>query len=223
MNDKINHKRINIFAGHFGSGKTEIAVNYAFYLAKQGLKTAIVDLDIVNPFFRTKDAEEALKKAGIKVITSMYANTNVDVPAVSPEIYSVFEDKSYYVVLDIGGDDLGAKAVSRFRQEITEDEYQFFFVVNAMRPFTDTVEKMEQMLFEVEESSRIKTTGVVNNTNLMNITTADDLFEGRRMIENFCERNGIPIAFEAYMKENDMIPHKYPVLILDKYVKVVWD
>ena len=223
MSDKIEYRKINVFTGHFGSGKTEVAVNYAFYLASLGLKTVIVDLDIVNPFFRTKDAEEALTKAGIKVIASQYANTNVDVPAVSPEVYSVFEDTESYVILDIGGDDLGAKAVARFKNEIEANDYQILFVVNYLRPFTDSQDKMKTMLSEIEESSHIKVTGIVNNTNLMELTTAEELIEGRTEIEDFSRESGLPILFECYMKENDVIEHKYPVLSLDKYIKIIWD
>lgn len=223
MNDTIPYKRINVFAGHFGSGKTEVAVNFALYLARKGKKTAIVDLDIVNPFFRTKDAQDALEQEGIKVISSLYANTNVDVPAVSPGVYSIFEDRSYHVVLDIGGDDLGAKAISRFREELLEEEFALFFVVNPLRPFTDTAEKMSQMLEEVEHSARVRFTGIVNNTNLMQLTTKDDLLTGRAMVETFASNSQIPIAFESCMKGMDQIPISYPRLILDKYVKVVWD
>ena len=105
-------KRIAIFTGHFGSGKTEVAVNYALQTAGRGKKTAIVDLDIVNPFFRTADARGILEAEGIRVITPVYANTNVDVPSLPPEISSMFEDRSYNVWIDVGGDDLGARAVS---------------------------------------------------------------------------------------------------------------
>ena len=101
-------KRINIFTGHFGSGKTEVAVNYAMKMAEAGYRTAIVDFDIINPYFRTADAKDALEEQNIKVILPMYANTNVDIPAIPPEIYSLFEDKDTKVVLDVGGDDLGA-------------------------------------------------------------------------------------------------------------------
>jgi len=223
MTDKIEYKRINIFAGHFGSGKTEVSVNYALYLANLGIKTVIVDLDIVNPFFRTKDAEEILKDAGIKVIASEYANTNVDVPAVNPAIFSVFEDKSYHVILDIGGDDLGAKIISRFRDEILKEDYNMFFVVNALRPFTDSAIKMKEMLDEVEHSARIDFSGIINNTNLMDMTGKEDLITGRQMVEEFSQKCKLPIVFEAYMTENDLIEHKYPVLSLNKYVKIIWN
>jgi hypothetical protein len=131
-------RRITIFTGHFGSGKTEVAVNYALQTAERGKKTAIVDLDIVNPFFRTADVRNMLEDKGIKVVTPVYANTNVDVPSLPAEINTMFEDRSYSVVLDVGGDDLGARAVSRYKEQIAGEDHIHYFVVNTRRPKTNT-------------------------------------------------------------------------------------
>lgn len=194
-------KRVNIFTGHFGSGKTEVAVNYALKLAEAEYKTAIVDFDIVNPFFRTADAKEELEKNNIWVILPMYANTNVDVPAIPPEIYSMFQKKEYRAVLDVGGDDLGAKAVSRFKEEIVSDDYEMFFVVNTRRGMTDTPGKIIEMIALVEESANIKVTKLVNNTNLLDETTPEILLEGNRIIAQASEKSGIPIGMTAGMEE----------------------
>ena len=219
--NKIPYKRINIFTGNFGSGKTEVAVNFAFHLKNMGLSTTIADLDIVNPFFRTKDAEDSLKNVGINVIASIYANTNVDVPAVNPGVYGMLENNDAYAVLDIGGDDLGAKAIARFKEEILKNYYEIFFVVNAFRPFTDTVEKMENMLWEIENSSGLKVTNIVNNSNLMHLTTQEDLLNGRKMVEEFSNKCNIPIAFETYMKNQKLTDQKYPVLTMEKFLKAI--
>lgn len=194
-------KRINIFTGHFGSGKTEVAVNYALKLAGAGHKTAIVDFDIVNPFFRTADAKEELEKNNIWAILPMYANTNVDVPAIPPEIYSLFQKKEYKAVLDVGGDDLGAKAVSRFKEEIVSDDYEMFFVVNTRRGMTDTPGKIIEMISLIEESANIKVTKLVNNTNLLEETTPEILLEGNRIIAQASEKSGIPIGITAGMED----------------------
>ena len=106
-------KRITLFAGHYGSGKTNIAVNYAFKLRQQGLEVAVADLDIVNPYFRTKDSEKELKEAGIRLLCSEFASSNVDLPTLPQGIYSVIDDRSEYAVMDIGGDDRGAYALGR--------------------------------------------------------------------------------------------------------------
>ena len=109
----MEHKRVTLFAGHYGSGKTNIAVNYALHLAKEGKKVCIGDLDIVNPYFRTKDSAATLDAAGVELISPQFANTNVDLPALPAEAYRLVEDKSIYAIMDIGGDDRGAYALSR--------------------------------------------------------------------------------------------------------------
>ncbi len=194
-------KRINIFTGHFGSGKTEVAVNYAMKMAEAGYRTAIVDFDIINPYFRTADAKDALEEQNIKVILPMYANTNVDIPAIPPEIYSLFEDKNTKVVLDVGGDDLGAKAVSRFKEEIVSDDYEMFFVVNTKRIMTDSPEKIAEMIAIIEDGANIKVTKLVNNSNLLEETTPEIIQEGNRIIAQVSEKTGIPIAITAGMEE----------------------
>ncbi len=190
-------KRINIFTGHFGSGKTEVAVNYALKLAEANYKTAIVDFDIVNPYFRTADAKEELEKNNIWVILPMYANTNVDVPAIPSEIYSLFQKKEYKAVLDVGGDDLGAKAVSRFKEEILSDDYEMFFVINTRRGMTDTPEKILEMIALVEDSANIKVTRLINNSNLLEETTPEIILEGNRIISQVSEKLGIPLSITA--------------------------
>jgi len=194
-------KRINLFTGHFGSGKTEVAVNYALKLAEADYKTAIVDFDIINPYFRTADAKEELEQNNIKVILPMYANTNVDIPAIPPEIYSMFQNKQYRVVLDVGGDDLGAKAVSRFKEEIISDDYEMFFVINTKRIMTDTPEKIIEMIALIEDGAHIKVTKLINNSNLLEETTSETILDGNKIIAEVSEKLGIPIAITAGMEE----------------------
>ena len=134
-------KRLTLFAGHYGSGKTNIAVNYAVYLAKMGRKVCIADLDIVNPYFRTKDSADELQALGIDLISPQYANTNVDLPALPAESYRLVQDKSVFGIMDIGGDDRGAYALGRFKDFIKkENDYSMVFVANCYRPLTSTVE-----------------------------------------------------------------------------------
>ncbi|MCR4434537.1 MAG: hypothetical protein QHH06_00565 [Clostridiales bacterium] len=220
------NKRINIFTGHFGSGKTEVAVNFAIKLSELYDKTAIVDFDIVNPYFRTADAKSELERRGILVILPLYANTNVDVPSLPPEINGIFERKEYRVVFDVGGDDIGAKALSRYRDEILKDDYEMFFVVNTRRPMTDTDEKIGRLIAEIEYSSRLKVTGIVNNTNLLEDTTADDLIQGGKIIEEVSKKLNIPVAFTSGFSES--IRHmadneKKRFLELQKFIKLPWE
>lgn len=194
-------KRISIFTGHFGSGKTEVAVNYALKTAEKNGKTAIVDFDIVNPFFRTADAREFLESKGIWVLAPLYANTNVDVPSLPPEIYTLFEKKEYRVILDVGGDDLGARVLSRYNSQILSDDYEMYFVINTRRPMTLSEKGIEEMIAEIEDSSRLKVGKLVNNTNLLGATTPEIIAEGGKMIEKVSQRLNIPVGFVSGLSE----------------------
>lgn len=219
------NKRINVFTGHFGSGKTEVAVNFTLNLKKDNKDVVIVDMDIVNPFFRTADAKKQLEDCGIKTILPIYANTNVDVPALPGEINMVFEQKNYKAVLDVGGDDLGARALSRYREQITSDSYDVLFVINTFRPMTDTKEKIINMIMEIEYSCKMKITGLVNNSNLLDETEVCHILEGQKIIEEVSKQLDIPISFicanedivpELKMKTNSQI------LPLLKNIKLPW-
>lgn len=219
-------KRISIFTGHFGSGKTEVAVNYALKLAESAEKVAIVDMDIVNPFFRTADVKDKLAGNGIRVILPGYVNTNVDVPSLPAEINTVFENKEYRVVLDIGGDDLGAKVVARYRNSIVKDDYEMYFVINTRRPLTDTEEGIESAIREIEESSGIKVTKLVNNTNLLRETTVEDFLEGDAIIRRVSEKLGIPVGFVSGLENVIIGLNNYAEsqkLMLGKYIKLPWE
>ena len=219
-------KRITIFTGHFGSGKTEVAVNYAFKMAQSGKKTAIVDMDIVNPFFRTADAAGVLEERGIKVITPMYANTNVDVPALPPEIYSLFDDKSYSVIFDVGGDDLGARVLSRFKGQILTDDYIHYFVINTKRPMTKNEDEIEEMIMDIQGSSGIKVDRLVNNANLLGASTTEILSEASVIIGRISSKLSIPVGFISGMKE---VLEEYKAephierLYMEKFIKLLWD
>jgi len=219
-------KRINMFTGHFGSGKTEVAVNFAFRLSDIYERVAIVDFDIVNPYFRAVDARQKLEKRGICVIAPLFANTNIDIPALPPEINTLFENKEYRVVFDVGGDDIGAKALSRYRDSILKDEYEMYVVINTKRPMTDTVEKIMRMIAEIEASSRLKATKLVNNTNLLKDTSPEDIIRGYELINTVSYRLGIEIAFTSVFPGiADGIEGKVgtEILRLYKYIKLPWD
>lgn len=194
-------KRITIFTGHFGSGKTEVSINFAISLKKIYNKVILIDLDIVNPYFRTKDAEEMLRKEGIRVIASKFANTNVDIPALPPEILSAFSDKDAAVVIDVGGDEDGAVALGRYKKQISAEPYDMFFVFNQKRPGTETREETLMLLHAIEQSSRLSVTGLVNNTNVMGETTHEDILEGQELLERISAETGKPLRFISGTKE----------------------
>ena len=190
----MDHKRLTLFAGHYGSGKTNIAVNYALHLAKEGKKVCIADLDIVNPYFRTKDSERELAAAGIDLVSPQYANSNVDLPALPAESYRLVQDKSAYGIMDIGGDDRGAYALGRFAGAIkAENNYRMAFVVNCYRPLTSTVEDAVEIMREIEAASGIPFNCIVNNSNLGEETTAQTLLASLDFVEELSRVTGLEI------------------------------
>jgi len=172
----MEYKRLTLFAGHYGSGKTNISVNYALALKKSGVSVAVADLDIVNPYFRAKDSKDLLAENGIELISSKYANSNIDLPALPSELYSVVQRKDRCAIMDIGGDDRGAMALGRFRQYIEEEnDYEMLFVANFYRPLTKLPEEALQIMLEIENACNMRFTGIINNSNLGDQTGADDV------------------------------------------------
>lgn len=191
-------KRVTLFAGHYGSGKTNIAVNYAEYLKNKGYSVVIADLDIVNPYFRTKDSIERLKEKEIELISPEYANTNVDLPALPSEIYGVVQNRSRHAVLDIGGDDRGAYALGRFAPYILEEnDYEMIYVANFSRPLTRTAEDAIEVMREIELAGGIKFTAIVNNTNLGQETTIETVLNSSHEAQRLSELSGLPLMFTS--------------------------
>lgn len=190
----MENKRLTLFAGHYGSGKTNIAVNYALKLAKEGKNVCIADLDIVNPYFRTKDSEQEFKKHGIHLISPQYANTNVDLPALPAESYRLVQDRSVYGIMDIGGDDRGAYALGRYADAIKEENnYNMVFVANCYRPLARTVADAIEIMREIESACGISFNCIVNNSNLGKETTDKTVLASLDYIAELCEATGLPL------------------------------
>lgn len=198
-------KRVTLFCGHFGSGKTNLAVNYALYLRKQGLPVAIADLDIVNPYFRTKDSEAELKEAGVETIALPFANSNVDLPSLPSAAYGLVQNHDRYAVFDIGGDEDGALALGRYVPYILEeDNFDNFLVVNFFRPLTSTAEEVMDFKKEIEAAGRIPFTGIVHNSNLGAETTAEDILSKLPELNRLSQFSGLPVVFNA--ASEDLVP-----------------
>ena len=216
-------KRLTLFAGHYGSGKTNIALNWAYRLRDEGRAVTVADLDIVNPYFRTKDAEDDLARRGIGLIVSEYATSNVDLPALPSQIYSLVDDRSTYGVLDIGGDDRGALALGRWVPSIiAEDDYDMLFVVNKARPLTRTVEDTLEVYAEVEAACGLPFTGIVNNTNLGPETTAQTVLASMEYARAVARATGLPLKMTSVDKRlvNDLVGQVdslFPLDILELY------
>lgn len=191
-------RRITLFAGHYGSGKTNIAVNYALYLAEQGKQVTLADMDIVNPYYRAKDSADEMEKAGVKMIASAYANSNVDVPALPQEMYAVTEDKARYAVLDVGGDDRGALALGRYAPEILkENNFHMIYVFNASRPLSRRAEDALEIMKEIEIAGGVPFTAIVNNTNLGKETTWETVTASMEEANKLSQISGLPLLFTA--------------------------
>ena len=202
MNMNTDCKRLTLFAGHYGSGKTNIAVNYAFKLAEEGKQVCIADLDIVNPYFRTKDSEKELAEAGIRLVSPKFANSNVDLPALPAESYRLVQDKSTYGIMDIGGDDRGAYALGRYADAIKEENnYRMAFVVNCYRPLTSTVEDTVEIMREIESACGLKFTCIVNNSNLGEETVAETLLASLDFVKKLSEATGLELWMHTAVPE----------------------
>lgn len=184
--------RIHIFSGHFGSGKTEVALNFAVKQREMRKRVTIVDFDIVNPYFRTNDARDILKKKDIKLIANAYASSNLDMPTVPLNLLSVFDDDSI-TVFDVGGDDDGAFALGQYKQYFDKYGYEMHLVVNTKRPLTQTAEDFIEIAQRIEAASRLKFTDIYNNTNLSVITDENTLFSDYGEIEKLSHKLGIII------------------------------
>ena len=219
----MEHKRLTLFAGHYGSGKTNIAVNYALLLAGEGKKVCIADLDIVNPYFRTKDSQKELEAAGIDLISPQYANSNVDLPALPAASYRLVQDKSSYGIMDIGGDDRGAYALGRFVPSILEEnDYRMVFVANASRPLTRTAEDAMEVMREIEAACGLKFTDLINNTNLGSETTADTVLAAQGYMQELSRLSGLPIfattaTAEVAAELDGKLPNVIPLKLQEKY------
>lgn len=219
----MNQKRLTLFAGHYGSGKTNIAVNFALHLAKEGKKVCIADLDIVNPYFRTADSAKELAQAGIELISSRFANSNVDLPALPAEAYRLVQDQSTYAVMDIGGDDRGAYALGRYVPFIKEENnYHMVYVANCYRPLTRTAEDAMEVMREIEAACGLPFTHIVNNSNLGNETTAQTVLDSLDFIQKLSALSGLPVlahtakADVAQMLESRLSP-VFPLQLQEKY------
>ena len=216
----MSPRRITLFSGHYGSGKTNLALDYALRLKEEYPDVALADLDIVNPYFRSKDSEALLAQKGIRMIASPYAGSNVDTPALPAEAYALIDDKRIRAVLDIGGDDRGALALGRYAPAILEEnDFDSFLVVNFFRPLTRTAEEAAAVMKEIEDAGKVPYTGIINNSNLGEQTTPEMVLQSVEKAEELSRITGLPLVKttvipELYETLKDQITNLEPVTVL---------
>ncbi len=212
-----NQKRITILCGHYGTGKTNVAVNLALAMAKDSDKVTVADLDIVNPYFRTLDSADAFTAAGIRLICSKFANSNVDLPSLPPNLYAITDDKSQRVVIDVGGDDSGAMVLGRLAPAILDEgSYEMYLVVNRYRPLTPDVPSTVEVMGEIEAASRLRFTGIVNNSNLGAETTPQDVLDSAAYAAELAQAANLPLVAtmvedRLYAELEGQIPDLFPL------------
>ena len=196
-------KKVYVLIGNFGSGKTEISLNLAVKGMENG-KSVLVDLDVINPYFRSAERKDILDAAGVKLLHPTFALTTVDVPSLPPDIFSVFIDDHDTVVFDVGGDPAGATALGQYKanfDNLPEGSLEVLYVINPRRPFSAEPEMVLDLMERINYRSRLKVTGLVNNANLAKETTVEDLLDGYYMVKEVSEKSGVPVVMTSGTKE----------------------
>jgi len=215
-------KRITIFAGHYGSGKTNLAVNYALELRKHHEKVILCDVDTVNPYFRTKDSEKILTENGVMLISPEYANSNVDLPSLPALVNTIFADEEARVVIDVGGDDAGAIALGQYADRLKDAGYEMLLVINSYRYLTRCPEEVQEIMAEIELAASLKFTGIVNNSNLGKETTTETVQKSLSFADGVKEITALPILATAHRRDVDPGALNTPDWAIDIYTKEAW-
>ena len=219
--------RLIMVVGTYGSGKTEVAVNLAIQLAVDGGRVQLADLDIVNPYFRSREARRLMEEHGVRVVIPPGAQAFADLPIILPEIQGMLHPPQGTVTLfDVGGDDVGAKVLSSLRPAIGDSPYELWQVINSRRPFTGTPEGCLEMQHAIEESSRLKVTGLLVNSHLIEHTTAQTVLEGWRLALEVAQRSGRPVRCVAVMEElagdAALAEIDAPILRMQRHMRPPW-
>lgn len=225
MIELLNLKRFIVVCGHYGCGKTNFSINLAMYLANKRENVTLVDFDIVNPYFRSSDYIDLLSEKNIKLISPIYANSNLDLPAISPKVYSVFSNRNGYVIFDVGGDDAGAKLLSRFSKEIEDtNDYDMLYIINRYRKETSTPKGAAKILKEIESTSGLTVTAIINNSHLQNTTTADDIVKSGEYADAVSKEVNLPIIMTIASADiSDQLKDKFDNIFKSyMYVKPPW-
>lgn len=223
--DWIDAARLTVLVGHFGSGKTEVAVNMAMELGRRGYTFSLADLDVVDPYFRSRDCKHALEQAGGRLIASSQAHMDADLPSMPPDVSVLFDNPEMYGILDIGGDPSGARVLARYWQQLAACNARVLCVVNGNRPLSDTPEKAAAYIKRIEKAAGMSIDGLVNNTHCCQLTEPEDIRLGVALVENVSVRTGIPVVCHTIpewltKQVSDFI---HPVFPMKLYMKKPWE
>lgn len=217
--------RLTIITGHYGTGKTEFAVNLALHKAAAGERVALADLDIVNPYFRSRERKDLLSENGIALVASSQSCTDADVPALPARLHSILDDRSITGILDVGGDVVGARVLARYRPRIIREDYQLLYVLNANRPEVRDVRSAISYLRAIESVTGLICFGIVNNTHLCGETTAEEIRKGAALAQGVSEETGIPVV--CHVAHERLIPDlsdlRAPVFPIHIHMKKPWE
>jgi hypothetical protein len=223
----LDVSRISIFAGCFGTGKTEVAINYALTLTKLDGSVTLTDMDVVTPYFRSRDMSERLEQRGVEVVAPSELTRDIHLPAISARIWGTLQNKDGFTVMDVGGDSQGARAIGQFKAFIERTGYIMYLVVNPFRPFNSTMERIAETVEDIETNTRLKTGALVSNPNLIADTTLQTVQEGHRLVEQAGEELGLPIAFlcmeDRLLHEGVEDQYAQPILPLTRHFRPPWD
>lgn len=224
---QLDSNRVVIFTGHFGSGKTELAINHALSERKQHEKVAINDLDIINPYYRSRDAAAIFQAHDVELIAPQSRLATSDLPIVSGEIYRVLHDPRYRLIIDAGGDKDGAIALGQYYHEWKDLCPKVWFVLNANRPYVSTLEGALHTVAQIEKASRLKVTGVINNSNIGLETTMDDILKGLELSRRLAENLNVPFLYTTISKhlknQAEDFAKDYKVVFIDRFMKLPWE
>jgi hypothetical protein len=223
----MDTKRVCILTGHYGSGKTEVSLNLAMHLrARHKGPVGLVDLDIANPYFRSREMQARLKTAGVDLIGSTFGHDiTAELPALSSEIHRPLDDKRYRCVIDVGGNDSGARVLNQFGDKLRADDVGMVAVVNVFRPETDTVDKIRRMVASIEAETGLLVQGLINNSNLLRETDPEDFAYGIRLMEEAAKAIAIPIVANCYAIHLTPVPNvaAYNVILpIQIYMRPKW-
>ncbi|MCK5098487.1 MAG: cobalamin biosynthesis protein CbiA [Desulfobacteraceae bacterium] len=222
----IDVKGVVVIAGNYGSGKTEIAVNLALYKKKEGLDVSIADLDLVNPYFRTREVLRPLEKAGVKVILPDKKYLNADLPILTPSVANMIKGSADLSILDAGGDDTGVTVLAALNESLSKKDVTMIQVVNPYRPFTQNIEGCIKIKEEIEKSSKLKVTSIAGNANLIDETTPEIIYYGYEMLQELSQKTGLKIEFVTVatdiLPQLDMNKFNCPILPIHRGLVPPW-